>query len=300
MPASVLAPGSAIGIIAPSSPAWRPERLERGLAALEDAGFRPVWEPAAPRGYLAGTDAERLKIINGMLRRPDLHALMCVRGGYGALRILDRLDFAAARRYPKLLTAFSDGTALQLALLKEAGWRSLSGPLVVEWAEIGERTRTAFLELARGEVPADKGLVPVRPGEVTGPLVGGNLATIVRLVGSPYLPPLCGAILFVEEVGEAPYRIDALFAQLRLSGILGRIGGLVLGAFTGWEPRHDRPVLSPSEIFADYLEAAPYPVASNLAYGHFPDRATMPVGVRARLTVTDSDARLAFLEPVTP
>ncbi len=304
LPASPLSPGSAIGIIAPSSPAWRYERLERGLRALEGAGYRPIWEPVTPRGYLAGTDAERLKIINGMLRRSDLHALMCVRGGYGALRILGGLDYAAARRHPKLLTAFSDGTALQLALLTKAGWRSLSGPLVVEWAEISERTRTCFLDLARGEVPAslagpDKSeLVPMRQGVATGPLVGGNLSTIVRMIGSAYLPPLSGAILFLEEVGEAPYRIDALFAQLRLAGILDRIGGLVLGAFTDWEPRHDRPVLSPSEIWADYLGEAPYPVATNLAYGHFPNRATMPVGVQARLTVTETDARLSIIEPV--
>ena len=290
--------------MAPSSPVWRRERLERGLQSLRNAGFRPIWEPVAPRGYLAGTDEERLKIINAMLRRTDIQALMCVRGGYGALRILDGLDYAAARRHPKLLTAFSDGTALQLALLGRASWRSLSGPLVVEWAEIDGPTRHHFLSLAQGAMPGPllspcgASLRPMRPGSVTGTLVGGNLSTIVRLIGSGFMPPLDGAILFVEEVGEAPYRIDALFAQLRLSGILGRLGGCVLGGFTGWEPRHDRPVLTPPEIWADYLGQTPYPVATGLAYGHFPQRATMPVGVRACLNVTAEHATLSILEPV--
>ena len=301
-----LTPGDTIAVIAPSSPPWKPERLENGIAYLETLGYRiergrPV---LTPHGYLAGPDAERLDVFNRTLRRDDVKAIFCVRGGYGALRLLPYLDYEAARRHPKLLVGFSDITALHLAFYHYAGWRGLSGPVVVEWSEIDAATKDQFIALAEGRTPHPlagphgEPLTAMRPGTAEGTLLGGNLMMIVRLLGTPYLPPLDGALLFVEEVGEQPYRIDALFAQLKLSGILDRLGGLILGAFTGWQPKHDRPILTPDQIFSDYLHDAPYPVATGLTYGHFPNKSTIPLGVQARLTVTDDHAALSILEPV--
>ena len=299
--AAALHPGDTIAIVAPSSPPRKPERLLRGLAQLEDAGFALAWEPdtLSPRGYLASGDAERSEAFNRALRRTDVKALFCVRGGFGALRLLNQLDYAAARRHKKILVGFSDITALHLALHHKAGWRGLSGPMVVEWAEFSAEARAQCLSLARGALPEPiEGLRPLRPGCAAGVLLGGNLSMVARLVGTPYLPSMDGALLFLEEVGEAPYRIDALFAQLRLSGILDRIGGLLLGGFDGWEPKHDHPVLTQEQIFMDYFHDAPYPIATGLPYGHFPDRATMPVGAPSRLEVTREEASLAVLEPV--
>ena len=120
------------------------------------------------------------------------------------------------------------------------------------------------------------------------------------MIGTPYLPSLDGAILFVEDVGEAPYRIDALLAQLRLAGAFDKLGGLVLGAFTRWRPDTDleRATPSPDEIFCEYFGDARFPVARGLVYGHFPVKNSLPVGIRARLQVTSGMAQLGFVEPV--
>ena len=299
-------PGDKIAVLAPSSPVYRKERLKKGLARLRDAGFVVEWDPDAyhTRGYLAGSDAERAHAFNRVMHRTDIKGIICTRGGYGSLRLLDRLDYRTAEQHPKILAGYSDVTALHLALYHRSGWRGLSGPVVAEWGEIAAHTERQFLAIAGGARPqpllGPQGdwLAPYRRGAAEGILLGGNLSMVVRLIGTPYLPPLRGALLFLEEVGEQPYRIDALFAQLKHAGILDNLGGLILGAFTGWEPKHDRPVLTPQEIIDDYLSDAPFPVATGLVYGHFPDKATMPVGVRARLAVGSSTAALNILEPV--
>ena len=304
---SALAPGARIAVVAPASAPPNPALLERGVAYLDGLGYRVerVPEMLAPRGYLAGPDADRLDAFNSLLRRDDLDALFCVRGGYGVLRLLPDLDYDAARRHPKLLVGYSDITGLHLALLKKAGWRGISGPMVaVEWGAMDAAVEQQFWRLARGAIldpllgPEGEPLQPLRPGTAEGVLLGGNLSLVTRLLGTPYLPTLDGAILFLEEVGEMPYRLDGLLAHLRLAGAFDRLGGVVLGAFTEWAPPDDRPTLSPDDVFADYFGAAPFPVARGLAYGHIPYKSALPIGVRARLTVSDTAATLAMLEPV--
>jgi muramoyltetrapeptide carboxypeptidase len=300
-------PVQRVGVIAPASAPLDPAQLAAGLAQLRAAGFaaETVRQDFAPHGYLCGTDAERLDELNRMLRRTDLDVLVSVRGGYGTLRLLPGIDYAAARRHRKLLVGYSDITALQLALYAKAGWRSLSGPMVsVEWPDPDRRSHELFLDLLRGgrpdplSGPRGEALRPMRAGEAEGVLLGGNLALVTRLIGTPYLPSLEGAILFLEEVGEAPYRIDGMFAQLKLAGILERLGGLVLGAFTDGDPPLDRPSLTLEQVLEDYLGEAPYPVAQGLVYGHIPVKNAVPIGVRARLRVTDGGAALSILEPV--
>lgn len=302
-----LVPPARIGLIAPASPPRDAERLQAGIAALAGRGFEVVQaRPSFPaHGYLCGTDAERLDELNAMLRRTDLGALFCVRGGYGVLRLLPHLDYEAARRHPKLLVGYSDITALHLALYAKAGWRGLSGLMVgADWEAPEANTERLFWTLARGGTPAPllgpggEALQPLRPGTAEGVLLGGTLSLLNRLLATPYLPPLDGAILYLEDVGEVPYRLDGLFAQLRLSGVLERLGGLVLGQFTETEPDNDRPTLSVDEVVADYVGRLAIPVAQGLVYGHIPVKNTMPVGVRARLTVTAGAARLDVLEPV--
>lgn len=301
-------PPRTIGVVAPASAPGDQGKLAAGLAGLEAAGYavETVRQDFSPHGYLCGSDADRLDEFNRMLRRTDLDVLVSVRGGYGTLRLLPHLDYAAARRHRKLLVGYSDITALQLALYEKAGWRSLSGPMVaVEWPDPDARSTGLFLDLLRGGTPAPllgpngETLRPMRPGEVEGVLLGGNLAMVARLIGTPYLPALEGAILFLEEVGEPPYRVDGLLAHLKLAGILDRLGGLVLGAFTEGDPPPGRPSLALAQVFDDYLGDAPYPVAQGLVYGHIPVKNTIPTGVRARLRVTDKDAALSILEPVT-
>jgi muramoyltetrapeptide carboxypeptidase len=138
----------------------------------------------------------------------------------------------------------------------------------------------------------------MQDGEREGVLLGGNLSLIAALVGTPFLPDLAGAVLFVEDVGEPPYRVDGLLARLRLAGVLEKLGGLVYGAFTGAEPPPNRPSLHLDEVLAHYAGFVPGPVACRLVYGHFPRKSTLPVGVRARLDVSGPWASLTVLEPV--
>lgn len=306
MRASSLQAPASVGLIAPAGPPRDLDRLRAGIRALEQHGldvqrYRPTF---GPHGYLAGTDEERLAELNHFLRRTDVDALFCVRGGYGTLRLLEHIDFEAARCHPKLLIGYSDITALQLALLHKAGWASLSGPMVgVEWANLDRACAAQFWNLVRHGTPLTltgpygEHLHPVNPGETTGTLLGGNLTLVTKLIGTPFMPDLSGAILFLEEVGEPPYRLDGLFAHLRLSGILDQIGGLVLGGFTEWEAdaTYGRTA---HDVLDEYTQRLSIPVASNLVYGHFPVKSAIPLGIQAKLSVNQHRGVLTMLEPL--
>lgn len=278
------------------------------MAALRERGFTLVHEPPAsgPRGYLAAPDADRTAELNAMLRRDDVDAILCTRGGFGVLRLLDTVDYDAARRRPKLLVGYSDITALQLALYRHAGWRSLSGAMLApDWPDLDGDSEAQFWNMARGATPSPfvgpggEPLEGVRDGSAEGVLLGGNLSMVMRLLSTPFLPDLDGAILFFEDVGEAPYRLDSYFAQLRLAGVLDRLGGVVVGALTDSQVEPGRPSLGIDEVLGDHLGRLPIPVARGLVYGHFPRKSTLPIGVGARLSVDGPDARLDILEPVT-
>jgi muramoyltetrapeptide carboxypeptidase len=305
--ASPLRPNDLIAVVAPGSAPASTEQLEAGIARLRARGYRVETARSAfdPTGYLCGSDEDRLAEFNGFLRRPDVAALFCARGGYGSLRLLPHIDYEAALRHPKLVVGYSDITALHLALYHRSGLAGLSGPMVaVEWGDLDPASEKLFWDLASGATPepllgpAGEHLQPVRAGSAEGTLLGGNLSVLNRLIGTPYLPPLDGKLLFLEEVGEEPYRLDGLFAQLRLTGILDGLGGLILGGFTEWEPAHDRPSRTLDEVFDDYLADLPYPVARGLVYGHFPVKNSVPVGVAARLEVSSQAASLVILDPV--
>lgn len=302
-----LQPGDTIGVIAPSSAPADPDRLRRGIEQVQRRGYRVLQSPTAlsPRGYLAGPDPERLAAINHVLRDPEIKVIFCARGGYGALRLLPHLDYAAAQQHPNVLVGYSDVTALQLALYAQSGLPSVSGPMVaVEWPDLDAASERQLWALLRGASPApllgprEEVLVPIQPGSAEGVLLGGNLSVLTRLIGTPYLPDLTGALLFLEDVGEAPYRIDGLFAHLKLAGMLNRLGGLILGGFTEAVPEPGKPSLTLDEVLTDYVADLPCPVARGLVYGHFPVKSVLPIGVRARLTVTPDTAELTVLEPV--
>ncbi|MFN3597620.1 MAG: LD-carboxypeptidase [Rubricoccaceae bacterium] len=303
-----LTPRSRVAVAAPSSAALRAVDAEAGLGALRARGLRVETlrrMSPPPLGYLAGPDDERAGELNTLLARPDLDAIFALRGGYGALRLLPHLDYDAARAHPKLLVGYSDVTALHLALYARAGLPGLSGPMVApDWPALDAAAEAQFWTLAGGAAPVQivgpggEALRAVCEGEAEGVLLGGNLTLVAALLGTPYLPDLTGAILFVEDVGEAPYRVDGLLARLDLAGVLGRLGGLVFGAFTGAEPLPERPSLALPDVLAHYAARVPGPVAAGLVYGHFPRKSTLPVGVRARLVADTRGATLTVLEPV--
>lgn len=295
-----------VGIVSPASAVKDLHTLQAGIKYLESLGLRVVTRraPVKTSHYLAGTDQERADELNSFLRDPDIPAVFCARGGYGSLRILQQLDYEAVRTSPTLIIGYSDITALHLAIYAQTKVPGISGPMVsTEWAHSHPESEQLFWDLAKGGTPtpllSPEGtqLEGLRTGQATGTLIGGNLAVLTRLIGTPYLPDLTGAILFIEDVGEAAYRIDAMLAHLRLAGIWDQLGGLVLGEFTesGESNRTSNDIMG---VFEDYCQSVSFPVAKGLMYGHIPKKNAMPVGVEARLTVEDSHAALYITEPV--
>lgn len=272
------------------------ERLNQGVRYLESCGYRVKLGSAVheQHGYLAGEDVRRIQDLNAMFLDPEVRAVFSVRGGYGTPRILHLLDYRAIRENPKILVGYSDITALQLAIFQRTGMVTFSGPMVaVEMAKgIDPFTESHFWRMLTEDssglkLEAQGPGASVKSGRAEGRLLGGCLSLIGSLVGSAYLPDFKDAILFVEDIGEEPYKIDRHLSHLRLAGILDKISGLVCGHFVDCEPKGDSPSLTLDEVIADFAAELPIPVLRNLPYGHIDVKYTLPLGVEARL---DADA----------
>ena len=295
-----LHPGTPIAVVAPASAPRDLARYREGLSRLRSVyDVRTAWAPGRQQGYLAAPDAVRADALHQAIRNPAIDGIVCVRGGYGCLRLLDRLDWALAREHPTLLVGYSDVTALHLAFYTRVGWTGLSGPVVTEWATADDDTLSPFRRQAEGSVFSigSDALIPMRPGTATGPLLGGNLSVLTRLVGTPYAPDWSGALLVLEDVAEAPYRVDRMLAHLEHAGVLDAVGGVILGKFTTSALEDDRPTLTLKTVFEDYFADRSYPIAKGLPYGHHLPRCTLPIGVPAQLTIRPESARLDALAP---
>ena len=296
-----LRPGDSVAVVAPASPPRRAEEYRAGLTALRSLyDVRKSWTPGAERGYLAAPDAHRAEALNDAIAAPEIRAVICVRGGYGSLRLLPRIDWDAARAHPTLLVGYSDVTALHLAFYARADWVGVSGPVVTEWARLDADTLDPFRALVEsGRLVLDEGaLHPLNTGTTTGPLLGGNLSVLSRLVGTPYAPNWDGAVLVLEDVAEAPYRIDRMLSHLQHAGVLESVEGVILGDFGEEATEADEPTLSLETVFADYLEGRPYPVARGLRYGHLLPRCSLPIGAPVTLSVEADTATLTCPHPI--
>ena len=255
----------------------------------------------ARHGYLAGSDSERAADLNRFFRSEEIDAIWCLRGGYGCLRILDQLDYEALRSSPKAVIGYSDITALHAAIGQLAGVVSFHGPMA--GAEISPYAQDA-LQLLRGTETPHRLAPPPRDGAPTlrtlrggrarGPLVGGNLSVLTRLLGTPFEPVFAGCILFLEDIGEAAYRIDGYLSQLRLAGHLASCAGIALGHFSDTQGPQPDP-LSVDEMLSEVLGDLEIPIYRGLACGHVPDQAFLPLGVEVEI---DADAgSLRLLHP---
>lgn len=300
-----LRPGAVIGLVSPASPPRSPDRVERAVRYLESRGYRvkPGRHILDHHGFSAGTDADRAADLNAMFRDPQVDAIFALRGGNGCCRLLPLLDYAAARRHPKILVGYSDLTFLQLALWRRARLVTFSGPMpAVEftsapdpyteehfWALLTSRARRRVLP-----APDDQPLQSLRPGTAEGPLLGGCFSLVMSTLATPYQPDFRGALLFLEDVREELHRIHRMLTHLDHAGILRRAAGLLLGQFTEANPEPDEPHLPLAEIYRETLADFTRPVLANLAYGHVPRKLTLPQGALARLDATRS--RLTLLE----
>lgn len=276
--------GETIGVVAPASP-MKPDLLAKGIQYLEKCGYKLKIGSHVNDvyGYMAGSERDRANDIHEMFKDTEVQAIFCTRGGYGTPRILDLLDYKIIQSHPKIFVGFSDITAFQLAVFKKTQLVTFSGPMVaVEMGKgINPFTAQYFWNMITVSEPVQKfsGLHCIKPGVAEGRLLGGNLSMICSLIGSPYLPDFQNAILFLEDVGEEPYRIDRKLMQLKLAGILENVNGIVFGQFEGCEPRAGNQSLSIEQVLDDILFDLEVPMAGDLKYGHIEVKYTIPLGV---------------------
>ncbi|MEK6755286.1 MAG: LD-carboxypeptidase [Bacteroidota bacterium] len=295
--------GDVIGVVSPASPPSAQEKIDKGVQYLERLGYRVKvgHHVMAQHGYLAGTDEQRAADLNDMLRDREVKAIFAIRGGYGTPRLLHLIDYRAMLRNPKIVVGYSDLTALQLALFKKTGLITFSGPMVgVEmWENIDPFTEEHFWRVVTSKArigvlanSAEEGVACYNRGKAAGRLLGGTFSLLMSLMGTPFFPDLRKSLLVLEDVDEAPHRVDRMFAQLSHSGILKKISGLVLGKFIDCVPSDPtKPHLTIEQVLQEAVLKISSPVLTNFQYGHIPRKLTLPIGLRALL-----DTRHGVLE----
>jgi len=298
-------PATRVRLIAPSGYPHDRAAMSRGVARLCETGCTVDGLDVLERTELryAGNDAERAADLNALATLDALPDIaLAIRGGYGATRLLEHLHYDALRERLAgssiVLVGHSDFTAIQLALHAKSGLVTFGGPML--GPDFGAETLSVLtvphfwrtVRTAQGT--AEWTSSGEHALDLEGPLWGGNLAMLCSLLGTPYFPRIDGGILFVEDVGEPPFRIERLLYQLHLSGVLGRQRALILGDFTDCRPSAYDNGYGLGEGFAQLRRVAGIPVLDGLPFGHVPDKFTLPFGVPARLRVEGGKARLDF------
>ena len=291
--------GDTIGLVAPAGPLYQKSKFTAGVRFLEKKGFRLKYNSRLlnARGYLAGSDQERADEFNSLWADPEVKALVAARGGYGCLRLLDLINMRQIRQNPKILIGFSDLTVLLAAIYKKTGLVTYHGPVVTTLAGIDRKSQASFLNILAGK-PLDlispAGLKILKKGKAEGILLGGNLTTLVHMMATPYEIPWNQAILFLEDVGESPYRLDRFLTHLNRAGRLQKIKGLILGTFSDedgkgikndWQASVNKRVL-------ELLHHQNIPIWTNFPVGHTGKNLTMPIGTP--VTMDSSDGKLCF------
>lgn len=291
--------GDTIGLIGPSGTVREAGAVDAAIAYMQQLGFKvKVGESAhAKYGYLSGTDEVRARDINAMFADPEVNAIVCTRGGYGTMRLLDLLDYDVIRANPKIFVGFSDITALHAAIFEKCGLVTFHGPMATRWqAEFADGfTQPAFMNAVMQAQPLGA-LVnhpdyharkTVNPGEAEGLLVGGNLSLIAGTIGTPYELDTKGRILFIEEIGERTYCVDRMLTQLRLAGKFEDCAGIVFGDFNDCPVEYPEFGLTLEEVIRDVAAPCGKPIFTGLQAGHVAPKLTLPFGVKCRM---DADA----------
>ena len=303
--------GDTVGLIEPAGFTDDEFDLQLVMDGIRAMGLNPKPAPhlMARYGYLAGKDEARAADVNAMFADRDVRAIFAVRGGWGCARILPHLDWDVIRANPKLLTGFSDITALHMAIAARAGFTTIHGPNAASaWGKLSlDSFRAVAFEGGTPTYQTPEGtedrivqrngrIRTLRAGKANGRLLGGNLTVLTALMGTPYLPRFDGAILFLEDVDEAEYRIDRMLTQLALGGVLGRVAGVVFGFCSDCRARGPSyGGFTLSEVLKQHLEPLGVPAFQGALIGHIPNQFSIPLGVRAEIDAAAGTIRL--LEP---
>ena len=309
-----LLPGDTIGLVTPAGQVSR-AAIDKAIANTEALGFRVKLGRYLEEvnGNYAGPWQHRVEDLHGMFADPGVKAIWAIRGGSGAMQLLPHLDYGLMRRHPKILVGYSDITALHLAIHRHAGLVTFHGPVgmstlsdyatehllnVLMRPDYGyvipmalDNSRKAYYEPDN----AHYALRTVVPGTGTGRLMGGNLALVSALAGTPYAADIRDALLFLEEVNEEPYRVDRMLMQLNLNQPLRTAAGIMLGIFEGCGPADDGPSLTLDETTDQHLRPLKIPAVTGWSFGHIRHQFTLPMGIQARLDT--GRQTLTLLEP---
>ena len=284
---SALTKGDTIGLVTPSSPILQ-SRLESGISYLKNKGLKVKLGNNLQKSqrFLAGSDEERAEDIMSFFMDEEVKGIMATGGGYGSQRILPLLNYDLIRANPKWVTGFSDTTALQSGLLKKAGLISCSGFV---FGDLDNGTPNPSIEQSLMACLANKSFqitegIMIQSGIAQGPLVGGNLESLISLMGTPYQPDFSNCILLIEDVGAEPYQVDSRLSQLALAGVYEQIAGIVFGQFTHcnakYFPNRDGTV---EDVINEWSSRVRVPCIKEFPYGHMERRYVLPLGKTARL-----------------
>ena len=299
--------GDTVGLITPGS--FAPDdAVQKAYRNMESLGLKvkPSKNLRAVRGYNAGTDQQRLDDLHSMFADPNVKAVWCVRGGYGCTRLLPYIDFDLIRRNPKIFIGYSDITALLQAFFMETGLVCFHGPVAsATFTDYAKQHLVSILmdgkeghviavakEQTAQKEPEYQPRV-LRSGTATGTLAGGNLSLIAAMAGTPHAFDLKDKIVFMEENGERPYRVDRMLTTLLQASNLGQAAGIVLGLFTDCNPKKDELSLTLMETLQDRLAGLGIPVLYGMSSGHVSDNCTFPVGIPATVNPRDFSLHLA-------
>lgn len=301
--------GDTIGIVAPASPVKDASSLDKALKYISECGFRVKLGKSTSQqfGYLAGSDAFRAEDIHTMFLDPEIKAVFCLRGGYGSPRLLNLIDYEIIKNNPKIFAGYSDITALSHAIFTKTGLITFSSPMVAtDMHEPDDYAMKVFWDMLMYpkeefhiKNAAHHNLEILKTGTAEGRLFGGNLTVFCALLGSSFVPDMSESILFLEDIGEEPYRIDRLLAHLELSNNLSEIGGLVFGQFAECQPKNS-PSFNLNEVLRWYSKKIKNnaPAFQGLSYGHIASKHTMPIGAMAKLAVSDEGVEFKLSEKV--
>ncbi len=283
-----LAPGARVALVAPAGPLSNETDIERAVGNARSLGWDTrVGDHVLDRtGYLAGSDADRLADLNAALRDPGVDGVWCLRGGYGTMRILPGIDIDALLRRPRAIIGYSDITALHAAIGRRGGPISFHAPMArAPLPSFSRRCLHAAVVAGTQSCGAAPASHPLREGVTEGILAGGNLAVLAALAGTPFAPDLRGAILVLEDVGEAPYRLDRMLQQLLLAGMLEGVRGIALGQFTDCPAEGGIDGRSADDVFIEVADSLRIPCIAGLPIGHVDEQWTVPLGAPAVLDV---------------
>ncbi len=294
-----LSEGDTIGIISPASNKFESEPYEIAVESLQAMGLKVKLGKyvRSHYGHLAGTDEERAEDLNAMFKDPEVNAIIALRGGSGAARILDKIDYEAIAKNPKIFIGYSDITALHLAIYSKTGLVTFHGPMATsKWNSFSYGIFKDILFNQKAltfQNPSNTGdnltqtnnrIRTIAPGTARGELVGGNLSVLTGIVGSKYLPDWENKILYLEEVGEQIYAIDRMMSQLQLAGILNKISGFVFGKCSDCEPGGSGyGSLTLEEVIDHYIKPLEIPAFTGAMFGHVDDNTTIPNGLKVEI-----------------